>query len=58
MAFVADHSIDADEVHALCKAKLPAYMRPARVFQLDDLPRNANGKVDRLATKTLLARLG
>jgi acyl-coenzyme A synthetase/AMP-(fatty) acid ligase len=29
-------------------------MRPAQVLQFDDLPRNANGKVDRKATRALL----
>jgi D-alanine--poly(phosphoribitol) ligase subunit 1 len=54
VAFVADHTISPDEVHAACKASLPAYMRPTRVVQFDDLPCNANGKVDRAATKALL----
>jgi amino acid adenylation domain-containing protein len=58
VVFVADRAISADEVYALCKQKLPAYMHPARIFQLDDLPRNANGKLDRLATKTLLKKMG
>jgi D-alanine--poly(phosphoribitol) ligase subunit 1 len=56
IAFVADRAVPDDEVHALCRQKLPGYMRPARVLQLDDLPSNANGKVDRLATKALLER--
>jgi D-alanine--poly(phosphoribitol) ligase subunit 1 len=54
VAYAADRAIAAEEVLALCKEKLPAYMRPAQVFQFDDLPRNANGKVDRKAAKTLL----
>ena len=57
VAFVGDRRIAEEEVYALCRRKLPAYMHPARVFQLDDLPRNANGKVDRLATKVLLQRM-
>jgi D-alanine--poly(phosphoribitol) ligase subunit 1 len=56
VAFMADRTVAADEVHALCKQKLPAYMQPVVVVQLSDLPRNANGKVDRWATKALLER--
>jgi acyl-coenzyme A synthetase/AMP-(fatty) acid ligase len=29
-------------------------MRPSQVTQFDDLPRNANGKVDRKAARALL----
>jgi D-alanine--poly(phosphoribitol) ligase subunit 1 len=56
VAFAADRPVAADEVLALCRTKLPAYMLPAHIFQLDDLPRNANGKVDRRATKAFLER--
>jgi acyl-CoA synthetase (AMP-forming)/AMP-acid ligase II len=56
VAFHADRLIAADEVQALCKRKLPGYMRPGRVVQLAGLPHNANGKVDRRATKALLER--
>jgi D-alanine--poly(phosphoribitol) ligase subunit 1 len=58
VAFVADRAIAAEEVYAQCKQKLPIYMQPARIFQLDDLPRNANGKLDRRATRALLEKLG
>jgi D-alanine--poly(phosphoribitol) ligase subunit 1 len=56
VAFLADRPIAADEVQALCKRKLPGYMQPGRVVQLAGLPHNANGKVDRRATKALLER--
>jgi D-alanine--poly(phosphoribitol) ligase subunit 1 len=54
VAYAADRAIAPEEVQARCKEKLPAYMRPALVVQFDDLPRNANDKVDRKAAKTLL----
>jgi D-alanine--poly(phosphoribitol) ligase subunit 1 len=54
VAFMGDRAIAPDEVRELCEAKLPAYMQPSVVVQLPDLPRNANGKVDRGATKALL----
>jgi len=31
-------------------------MQPALIVQLDDLPQNANGKVDRRAARALLER--
>jgi D-alanine--poly(phosphoribitol) ligase subunit 1 len=54
VAFVADSPVPIDEVRALCKQKLPGYMQPSTIVQLSELPRNANGKVDRRATKALL----
>jgi D-alanine--poly(phosphoribitol) ligase subunit 1 len=54
VAYMADRAVIAEEVFAFCKEKLPAYMRPARAVQFDELPRNANGKIDRKAAKTLL----
>lgn len=56
VAFTADRAIETDEVLAMCKQKLPSYMQPSRIVQLGDLPRNANGKVDRRAMKALLQR--
>ena len=41
----ADKSVD--ELLALCKAHLPAYMVPERIEVMDKLPTNASGKVDR-----------
>ncbi len=56
VAFVADTETRVEDILASCKDKLPSYMRPAQVVQLEDLPRNANGKVDRKATRALLER--
>jgi D-alanine--poly(phosphoribitol) ligase subunit 1 len=53
VAYAADRAVAAEEVLAVCKDKLPAYMRPAQVAQFNELPRNANGKVDRKAAKVL-----
>lgn len=36
---------DRDEVAALCRACLPAYERPARVELMEELPKNASGKL-------------
>jgi D-alanine--poly(phosphoribitol) ligase subunit 1 len=57
VAFAADRAVEAEEIRTRCRDKLPAYMCPAKIIQLDDLPRNANGKVDRKATRTLLQQM-
>jgi D-alanine--poly(phosphoribitol) ligase subunit 1 len=56
VAFTAERAIAAEEVQALCRRRLPAYMLPAHVVQLDALPSNANGKADRREMKAMLER--
>jgi D-alanine--poly(phosphoribitol) ligase subunit 1 len=58
VAFIADRAVPENEIRALCKQKLPIYMQPACLVQVEELPRNRNGKVDRRATKALLQRAG
>lgn len=57
VAFAADRTVEVEEIRTRCRDKLPTYMCPAKIIQLDDLPRNANGKVDRKATRTLLQQM-
>jgi amino acid adenylation domain-containing protein len=38
-----------DKILAQCRVNLPDYMVPERVFLVDSLPRNVNGKIDRKA---------
>ncbi|MET3493974.1 condensation domain-containing protein [Variovorax boronicumulans] len=38
-----------EQLRAILQAKLPFYMVPARIVQLDELPRGRTGKVDRVA---------
>lgn len=57
VAFEADRDIAAEEIQDYCRSRLPAYMRPARAVQIADLPRNANGKIDRKAIKEILGRM-
>jgi amino acid adenylation domain-containing protein len=54
VAFVSGSGIDAAELQKACKASLSDYMVPSRLILMDDLPLNANGKVDRGALKTRL----
>lgn len=41
-------SLSLVEMKAFCAARVPAYMVPHRLIRLERLPRNANGKIDRL----------
>jgi D-alanine--poly(phosphoribitol) ligase subunit 1 len=58
VAYVADRVVPAADILVVCKRRLPAYMCPAQLVQLDELPRNANGKVDRKAARALLEQVG
>ncbi|HTB01910.1 MAG TPA: amino acid adenylation domain-containing protein [Bradyrhizobium sp.] len=54
VAYIANRPVTAEEVQVVCRQKLPAYMRPVQTVQFDELPHNANGKVDRRAALALL----
>lgn len=48
VAFVSGISrIDLDETLRLCKEILPDYMIPRKIHQLEEMPLNPNGKMDR-----------
>lgn len=49
----AEPATDADRLLARIATIIPAYMVPRRAWVLDTLPKNANGKIDRLALKQL-----
>jgi acyl-CoA ligase (AMP-forming) (exosortase A-associated) len=49
--------MDAAQLLAACKPRLPAYMLPAKIIMSDTpLPRNPNGKIDRKLLSTQLER--
>jgi amino acid adenylation domain-containing protein len=52
--FVSGTRIDVTKLKDACKRSLAAYMIPNKIILLDDMPLNANGKIDRLALKTRL----
>jgi amino acid adenylation domain-containing protein len=54
VAFVSGAGIDTTELQSACKALLADYMVPSKIILVDDMPMNANGKIDRLALKTRL----
>lgn len=55
VAFLADPEPDLDLLKAFCRERLPVYMQPSILRRLDELPLNANGKVDRKAALALLS---
>jgi amino acid adenylation domain-containing protein len=57
-AFVcAPAETDAASILAECQRRLPAYMVPKRVFFLESMPVNANGKIDRVALGAMVEQL-
>jgi amino acid adenylation domain-containing protein len=46
LAFVVAGDLSFDALEAHLAATVPSYMRPHHVFRVEELPRNANGKVD------------
>lgn len=40
-------TFDADALRKACEPHLPLYMMPALIVERDQMPRNANGKIDR-----------
>lgn len=48
-----DNAVPVEDFSSLDR-DLPPYMIPARYVQLDNIPTNINGKVDRIAIKTLV----
>jgi amino acid adenylation domain-containing protein len=54
VAFVSGAGIDMTELQNACKASLAGYMVPSKIILVDDMPLNANGKIDRLVLKTRL----
>ncbi len=51
-------TIEAHEVIALCREHIAHYKSPKRVFFLDELPRNALGKVTKFVLQQLHSKEG
>jgi acyl-CoA ligase (AMP-forming) (exosortase A-associated) len=54
MVMVAGDPAREDALRARLRTELPAWMQPARYEWRDELPRNANGKLDRAGVRALL----
>ena len=55
VAFTSGVSSSPEELLALLRLKLPLYMVPRRIVQLDALPLNPSGKIDRKALTRFLS---
>lgn len=55
VAFVSGKGIDSEALKADCKTSLADYMVPATITTIDEMPLNANGKVDRAALRARLS---
>ncbi len=47
VVFTAKQKVDVRKLSEHCRNELPTYMIPQRLIQMDELPKNANGKIDR-----------
>lgn len=55
VAFVSGvANLDSDHVLESCRLTLPDYLIPKRIHVLEEMPCNANGKIDRLKLKQML----
>lgn len=54
VAFVNSGITDENEVLSQLLKVVPAYMKPDRIVFMDELPKNANGKIDRTVLPNLL----
>ena len=46
IAFVRGDALDTQAIQSACQQDLPNYMIPSDIVALDELPYNANGKLD------------
>lgn len=51
-----NQSVIFDEVKAYCSSKLGKYKIPKKIIELDELPKNATGKIDKKALRTIWDR--
>ncbi|PZD96797.1 D-alanine--poly(phosphoribitol) ligase [Paenibacillus sambharensis] len=54
-AFIVGREVDLNGLAAAAGRKLPSYMVPRRFYSLEQMPLNANGKIDRKALLAILA---
>ncbi|CAG4913267.1 acyl-CoA ligase (AMP-forming), exosortase A system-associated [Paraburkholderia gardini] len=55
LVVMATASASADDLPGWCTQRLPRYMVPRRIVTCQDIPRNPNGKFDRVALRATLA---
>lgn len=57
VAFVSGNDINTNEIMETCKAHLPYYMQPKKIYVIKDFPYNSNGKIDYNALKGKLSEV-
>jgi len=55
-AFICGSESDGDGIIDFCKRRLPEYMVPRRIFMIEEMPLNVNGKIDRGALAKLVEK--
>jgi D-alanine--poly(phosphoribitol) ligase subunit 1 len=58
VGFVCGSTIATAEIIAGCRTRLPGYMVPKKIVVIDQVPLNANGKVDRSALRAIYLEAG
>lgn len=56
VAFVSGSSFDSARIIAGCRERLPDYMVPKRIIEIDSMPLNSNGKIDYRALEQSLEK--
>ncbi|MBP1948254.1 o-succinylbenzoate--CoA ligase [Virgibacillus litoralis] len=56
LSFNRNHSVIPDEVKDHCSSKLGKYKIPKKIIELDELPKNATGKIDKKALRAIWNR--
>jgi long-chain acyl-CoA synthetase len=56
VAVRAGAAVTVEELEALCAERLAKYKRPVAIEVLDELPKNAIGKIDKPALRHLAQR--
>lgn len=51
MIYEGKAELDEKELRKALSTELPHYMIPAKYIAVEEMPRNANGKIDRLLLK-------
>ena len=57
VAFISKAGCDSGKLKNDLQQILPAYMQPSEIYQVDEFPLNANGKVDRKALLQTITNL-
>ncbi len=57
VAFTCGAAKKSSDLIKACKMKLPSYMVPRKVIEIEAMPRNTSGKIDRSELKRLCSQI-